>query len=243
MPELAEVKIMSEYINSLTKNRVFKGIRKTETSKQDIIKTEYPFTITAGSRGKELMLHINESGSKSRLISMSMGMTGNWSITQTGYENKHAQLMFDMDGGATLSLVDMRRFAKWKEVDGWSSKRGPCPLTQHLEFVKHIEDGIKNSKAFDKPICELMMDQKWFNGIGNYLRAEILYRVKETVNPFEPAKTALRNCPSILDLCYHVVEESYKAGGGELRDRDWETIQDFSSQIITYTVKPFLIHH
>lgn len=31
-------------------------------------------------------------------------------------------------------------------------------------------------KAFDRPICETMLNQKYFNGIGNYLRAEILYR-------------------------------------------------------------------
>ena len=31
-------------------------------------------------------------------------------------------------------------------------------------------------KAFDRPICEALLDQRFFNGIGNYLRAEILYR-------------------------------------------------------------------
>ena len=30
--------------------------------------------------------------------------------------------------------------------------------------------------AFNKPICEVLLNQKYFNGIGNYLRAEILYR-------------------------------------------------------------------
>lgn len=37
--------------------------------------------------------------------------------------------------------------------------------------LKNLED-----KAFDKPICEALLNQKFFNGIGNYLRAEILYR-------------------------------------------------------------------
>lgn len=38
-------------------------------------------------------------------------------------------------------------------------------------MLKNLDD-----KAFDKPICEALLNQKFFNGIGNYLRAEILYR-------------------------------------------------------------------
>jgi formamidopyrimidine-DNA glycosylase len=33
-----------------------------------------------------------------------------------------------------------------------------------------------NASAFSKPICEVLLNQKYFNGIGNYLRAEILHR-------------------------------------------------------------------
>lgn len=223
MPELAEVKIMAEYINSVTEGRIYNNIRKVETSKQDSVEIGRPFTIKAMSRGKELLLHLEDlcPDYDQLNLGMAMGMTGNWAITKTGEEHKHAQLMFDAEDGTTLSLIDMRRFAKWNKADGWSSKRSPCPLTEHIEFVKHIERGLKKSpKTFEKPICELMMDQKWFNGIGNYLRAEILYRVRDIVNPFESAYTALRRCPQILDLCYHVVEESYHAGGGELKDWD-----------------------
>ena len=30
-------------------------------------------------------------------------------------------------------------------------------------------------KVFDKPICEAILDQNYFNGIGNYLRSTLLY--------------------------------------------------------------------
>ena len=33
-----------------------------------------------------------------------------------------------------------------------------------------------DASAFNKPICEALLNQKYFNGIGNYLRAEVLYR-------------------------------------------------------------------
>ena len=44
-------------------------------------------------------------------------------------------------------------------------------------------------KAFDRPLCETMLNQKYFNGVGNYLRAEVLYRLK--IRPFEKARTVL----------------------------------------------------
>ena len=43
--------------------------------------------------------------------------------------------------------------------------------------------------AFNKAICETLLNQKYFNGIGNYLRAEILYRLK--IPPFTKARDVL----------------------------------------------------
>ena len=48
--------------------------------------------------------------------------------------------------------------------------RAPCSRCRE-NVLKNLGD-----KAFDKPICEALLNQKFFNGIGNYLRAEILYR-------------------------------------------------------------------
>lgn len=44
-----------------------------------------------------------------------------------------------------------------------------CPPRENV--LRNLAD-----KAFDRPICEALLDQRFFNGIGNYLRAEILYR-------------------------------------------------------------------
>nr|XP_045372796.1 endonuclease 8-like 1 isoform X2 [Camelus bactrianus] len=53
------------------------------------------------------------------------------------------------------------------------------------------ENVLRNlaDKAFDRPICEALLDQRFFNGIGNYLRAEILHRLR--IPPFEKARTVL----------------------------------------------------
>ncbi|XP_009956921.1 PREDICTED: endonuclease 8-like 1, partial [Leptosomus discolor] len=99
--------------------------------------------------------------------------------------------------------------------------------------LKNLED-----KAFDKPICEALLNQKFFNGIGNYLRAEILYRLK--IPPFEKARTVLealkdqeqnpsltlskklklmRENPDLLELC-HTVPMEVIAAEKKLLDPD-----------------------
>lgn len=55
---------------------------------------------------------------------------------------------------------------------GGGTRPRACPVLCYRENVlSNLEDA-----AFDKPVCEALLNQKYFNGIGNYLRAEILYR-------------------------------------------------------------------
>lgn len=222
MPELAEVMIMSEYINSSIKGKIFKSHRQSKETK--VKKFKLPkslgnrFRIFAISKGKGLTLHLQSfSNMEGVKINVAMGMTGNWAFVSSDEIPKHSHLMFDTTDGYTLCLVDVRRFAKWKL--GEDNKRGPCPVKEHEQFRnKVLTAATKGSKLFEKPIYEVLMDQKYFNGIGNYLRAEILYRAK--ANPFTPAAAALMAYPRILDLCKEIPEEAYVIGGGELKD--WE---------------------
>lgn len=57
----------------------------------------------------------------------------------------------------------------------WGLGRGPDPMEEYSSFRSNIDNNL-DSRVFDKPICEVMLNQKYFNGVGNYLRAEILYR-------------------------------------------------------------------
>lgn len=104
-----------------------------------------------------------------------------------------------------LSFVDARRFGSWHPGGVWQPSRGPCVLTEYKGFrlavpklerhwfswltditsltrrcvlFFHRENVISHlsDHAFDRPICEVLLNQKYFNGIGNYLRAEILFR-------------------------------------------------------------------
>jgi formamidopyrimidine-DNA glycosylase len=96
MPELAEVKIMSEYINDVSKTKVFKGIRKNPVNKNPEFKVQYQkFTIHSENRGKELRLIINSYPRipyPPKILLCGMGMAGNWSFVKKGEEPKHSHL-------------------------------------------------------------------------------------------------------------------------------------------------------
>ena len=235
MPELAEVKLTADYITAAAKDRRFNTILKNPEHKGDPIEGELfasPFTLSAESRGKELRLVINNRS----YINMTMGMSGYFRLTKTGEEVKHSHLMFRSTGDYTLSFVDVRRFGKWKWATDWSSNRGPDPVFEHLKFVDNIHDNIDKT-AFNKPINEVLMNQKFFNGIGNYLRSEALGRIPK-LNPFTDAKTAIQKHPEILWLCKEIPLKAYLLGGGQLKD--WKNMfgnsdEDFKNFIKFYS--------
>ena len=58
MPELAELKLTSDFINRSAKDKIFHSVWKNPVHKGKEIKIGFPFSIDAVSRGKELMLRI-----------------------------------------------------------------------------------------------------------------------------------------------------------------------------------------
>ncbi|NXI22034.1 NEIL1 Endonuclease, partial [Sterrhoptilus dennistouni] len=79
-------------------------------------------------------------------------------------------------------------FGSWRLGDAWQPERGPCVVSEYQAFRENVLKSL-DDRAFDKPICEVLLNQKYFNGIGNYLRAEILFRLE--IPPFEKARTVL----------------------------------------------------
>jgi len=70
----------------------------------------------------------------------------------------------------------------------WGVDRGPDPINEYAAFRDNILANLQKPE-FKKPICQVMLNQKYFNGVGNYLRAEVLFRLE--VAPFSPAHEVL----------------------------------------------------
>lgn len=224
MPELAELRLTADYINDVVRGKNFTHTEKNREHKGlPLPPISSPFTIQAKSRGKELMLELTESDGHITRVLMGMGMAGHFEWAGVGQPlPKHAHLLFVGDHG-TLCFVDVRRFGKWKIGLGWSKNRGPDPTTEWEAFVVNAHL-VATGRKGQIPIHLALMDQSIFSGLGNYLRAEVLYRTPD-LSPFAPLSEAI-NHPNLLPLCQTIPLMAYKLGGGQLKDWKSPTGED-----------------
>ncbi len=217
MPELAEVKIMSDYINQNVQDKEFhklyhvlKGNNATDSE------TIENFRVTSETNGKELILKTYHDDTCLQ-FSVFMGMSGNWKWvrTENWNETKFVRMRLDSKDGYSLLLYGSYMGPKYRLGGFTGVKRGPDPTKSFEEFKNNIIQNL-NNKTFNKPICDALLDQKYFNGIGNYLRSTILYYID--VNPFEEARKVIKSNPEILEFCRDIPMKAYKLNGGQLSD-------------------------
>ncbi|XP_074736745.1 endonuclease 8-like 1 [Strix uralensis] len=193
MPECPELHLAGRYINEACGGVVFSGgVERSAVGRgPEVPFRSEAYRISAASRGKELRLTLAPlgPGAPQDLVFL-FGMSGSFRLCPAAQLPRHAHLRFltRESPPRALCFVDVRRFGSWRLGDAWQPGRGPCVLTEYQAFRENVLKNL-DDKAFDKPICEALLNQKFFNGIGNYLRAEILYRLK--IPPFEKARTVL----------------------------------------------------
>ncbi|XP_058398095.1 endonuclease 8-like 1 isoform X1 [Diceros bicornis minor] len=241
MPEGPELHLASHFVNEACGGLVFGGcVEKSPVSRNPEVPFESSaYRISASARGKELRLTLSPlPGARPPREPLALvfrfGMSGSFQLAPSDALPPHAHLRFyTAPPGPRLALcfVDIRRFGHWDLGGEWQPGRGPCVLLEYEQFRENVLRNLAN-KAFDRPICEALLDQRFFNGIGNYLRAEILYRLR--IPPFEKARTvleALQQCrpspeltlsqkiraklqnPDLLELCHSVPKEVVQLGG------------------------------
>ncbi len=225
MPEISEVRIMSEFINRRAGEvDYFHSISKNpeHKSKTNLILPFSKFQLKADSRGKELRLRFIDLDFKyeetsSRDMVFTIGMSGNWNYSNDVFSiPNHTHLRIVDSKYGILGLHDVRRFARW-DWRGWNPERGPDPDTEFDSFVDNIYKNIQTDRVFNKPVYEVLMNQKYFNGVGNYLRAEILGRIDS--DPTASAREyILLNGPEFFAILSKVIKESYILGGGQFKD-------------------------
>ncbi|XP_035668193.1 endonuclease 8-like 1 [Branchiostoma floridae] len=206
MPEGPELHLAARFVNAMCAGRVFTGkpVKSEVNWKNPEVSFEAEaYTISAVSRGKEVQMSLNpleeeDKGKKKKKgkvleslkIVFRFGMSGMFRFTPVSEIPKHAHLMFHTrdEPPMVLSFVDVRRFGRWEVGGGWQKDRGPCIILEYQDFRSHVLSSLADT-AFNRPICEVLLNQKYFNGVGNYLRAEVLYRLG--IPPFVSARSVL----------------------------------------------------
>ncbi|XP_057344981.1 endonuclease 8-like 1 isoform X8 [Manis pentadactyla] len=270
MPEGPELHLASHFVNEACKGLVFGGcVDKSPVSRNPEVPFESSaYCISASARGKELRLTLSplpgaQPPQEPLALIFHFGMSGSFQLAPGDALPPHAHLRFyTAPPGPRLALcfVDIRRFGRWDLGGQWQPGRGPCVLLEYEQFrlCPPRKNVLRNlaDKAFDRPICEALLDQRFFNGIGNYLRAEILHRLK--VPPFQKARTVLEALrqrrqspeltlsqkiraklwnPDLLELCHSVPKEVVQLGGkGYGPERGEEDFAAFRAWLRCYSI-------
>lgn len=127
-----------------------------------------------GSRGKLIMMFFENNW----CMLCTLGLKGSWTSRKT----THCDVLIDIDSRQRLWFKDQIHYGTLRYVDleeAVSKMRslGPDVTVKDEAFTQdYLEGLLRKCPKWD--IAKLLMDQSKISGIGNYLKAEILYRSK-----------------------------------------------------------------
>jgi len=200
MPELPEVESVCRLMRNVLQG---KRIDRVEVVPDDIVLSGHPAeaveaalvgrTVTeVGRKGKFFWLRLDGDGPT---VFAHLGMSG-W-IREVGTEGKRLhshgkaplndengrprflKLMIQTKSGEGVAFTDSRRFGRvWlsesPETDRRVKQLGPDAFDE-LPAIPALEKSLAKRKA---PIKAVLLDQKAFAGIGNWIADEVLYQAK-----------------------------------------------------------------
>ena len=143
-----------------------------------------------------------------------LGMSGMWS----NVHSKHSRVVFFFEDSEPLYFTDIRNFGTLKivqdvkELDKKLRSLGPDVLNSKVDQNTIRERFLKKS---NKTIAENLMNQSVISGVGNYLKAEILYACE--ISPHRIcSEISEKEYELIADACHYITRLSYNLGGATL---------------------------
>lgn len=167
--------------------------------------------IGVGVHGKFLYWIMDNS----YFLHSSLGMTGHW-----GREpHKHSRVKIGFDDNTHVYYTDQRNFGTLKFVYGKSAlakkieKLGPDMLSEDVTHFK-FADRVRRKKNWS--IAKAIMDQSVIAGVGNYVKAEALWRAE--ISPHRQVGTLTDiELYTLNDCIKSVLRDSYSTGGATIR--------------------------
>jgi formamidopyrimidine-DNA glycosylase len=199
--------------STVTQLQVFGG-RFLKKSPPGLADVKLPSRVVGGGvRGKFMWLEF-ETGAT---MWITLGMSGYWSTDP----DKHAHFGIGLDDDRGLYFIDQRRFGTIRfshdraELEKKLSSLGLDPLNDPEYGL--VEMTSKMSKHYNKPICEVLMNQGVFAGVGNYIKCEALYRTR--ISPHRLVGDLKTFEFSMLHRTLRdIMKASYRQGGASIRN-------------------------
>lgn len=197
------------YLKQLKKIKILGGkYKKTPFKNFNLLKNILPSKIVSvATLGKILLIELQNN----YFLVITFGMTG----FMTTDKIKHNHIEFVLEDNVSLFYNDMRNFGNIYLLTGdvLESKIadiGPDILDPNFTYttfknrLKYYTE--KYQSVINKEICLILLDQTFVSGIGNYLRAEILYYAK--INPYVKLSVILKNKQMIKNLYKYIYNVS-----------------------------------
>lgn len=205
MPEINEVKRYADFLriklqhHNLEGIKILKGRYKSHKpfDLYDELTKKLPLKIIdVNSKGKFLYITLDDD----YFIFATLGLTGGWVFHDTKYhfaEQNYADghdknalnnlnVEFKINNGS-MFFYDQMSYGTLKVIKGRAALNkklntlGPDIMDINTSFVV-FKNQIRQKKYASKAIGNVLMDQKMVAGIGNYLRADVLWMSK--ISPF-----------------------------------------------------------
>ncbi len=227
MPEGPECAATAQSINNFMSEKTLVDVvvlsgRYTKKLPQGLnsFKAMLPMSCAGwGAKGKFIYGGFGMGGSRINcFVWNTLGMSGYWSYS----EKKHSRVRFDFDDGSSIWYTDTRNFGTLKfamtfeETEEKLLQLGPDPLTHDVHIDQFRHRLFKKNKKGEKTICEALMNQKTIAGVGNYIKAEVLWLSR--VSPLRTINSLTdEEVISLRDNIQSVIRTSYQNGGATIK--------------------------
>lgn len=198
MPEVPEIIMTTQYLNTKLKNKKIIDItiisgRYTHQVLQGInlLKNNTLTIKNVNSKGKLIWFDTKDKHNKNIYLINTLGMTGMWSFDEGKNDRVKFTIYSNIDKTKELYFSDQRNFGTIVITDDITilnkriNKLAPDILRSNItdiQLLELIKQYISKSRS-NKNIVKVLMNQNAIiSGIGNYLVAEILYDAK--ISPF-----------------------------------------------------------
>ena len=235
MPELPEVEVTRRTLLKFIENKVIKNIKINNSNLRFKIPTNFKKNVIGQKiikvlrRSKYILIYLKND----YVMIAHLGMSGKFIIKnnyfkdylKTSYysnefSSKHNHLEFFFSNKLRVIYNDPRRFGFFLldkisklEVNKFLSKLGPEPLSKDLKK----DYLILKTKATQRTIKTLLMDQRFISGIGNIYANEILFLAKIKPNKIS-SKLSLIDIDRLHFSIGKVLKRALKLGGSSIKD-------------------------
>lgn len=237
MPEGPEVRLVSEYLNTKLTGTAIYSIVCYDTFKVRNLDPKMNLVgriiTTVTVKGKSILILLDDGS----FLESKLNMEGKWER----FPSKHCRCVVTISRTLTpnnsapsisLQLLDEYCFNDTRHfgslsyhitADDLNKRVGPDLLAYALTYgtdgkgiMAYYTSRIRNPRIKDKDITYFLMEQKYLSGIGNYLKAEVLYHCRL----YPGTKLKQLNDIDIAKLLYYslsLILQAYSSNGLTIR--------------------------